>query len=503
VTTVIDKLVYKIVSDTGDFTTGVKGTRRELALAKRVMLDTQKPADQLAAAERGLEQLYQKRLITLPQYQAALKKTRDAFVPMATAVDRQTGGLNALGQAFGINLSSMTKWTAGLAAAAGAAKLTARFARGLSDTLRDLDKEFKLAATVGIEVNELRALEIASDRAGIGADKLQNMLKRLARVTGDTVNNTGEARVGFEMLSIDMDKFLGLPVEERMVEIARAIGDLGTREAQVSATAKIFEAEGRDLVRVFDALRDSGITPFREEVERLGLAMDEGDIARLQDFNDTLSNFGKRGQGLQESFLAGAVEETNALAGAVDAAGVDLSVFANIMGKFGSRQVLDTVIGKQAGDALRGAVGLWGEFGETATTAADRVTESVDDMSDGLKEFIKLTDTLRAAPGPDPFEQEVSRMIEQDDPAGRDPFEVEFEKAERERRRQLVQPTAANTALLRGSTAAISFEEKLKAGRGKEISILTRIEKNTRSATPVSNVLGITEVGLSAGVPQP
>ena len=94
-------------------------------------------------------------------------------------------------------------------------------------------------------------------------------------------------------------------------------------------------------------------------------------------------------------------------------------------------------------------------------------------------------------------------MIEQDDPAGRDPFEVEFEKAERERRRQLVQPTAANTALLRGSTAAISFEEKLKAGRGKEINILTRIEKNTRSATPVSNVLGITEVGLSAGVPQP
>ena len=494
----IGTLAYKITADTRSFDRSIKATRREMSSAKRLIEATRTPVEKLEQAERGLQQLYQKRVIDLKTYSRSLARVRAELAPTTAAVDKKKLALADMGGALGVNIGALSAWSLGLAAA-GAAAMAAKNSIGdLRRTLADMDSQLKTARTVGVEVNQLRALELGASRAGIS--NIEPMLKRLSRVTGDTVNDMGEAAAGFDALGIDIQKFVQLPVEKRFQEIAVAIGELATREQQVSVAAKIFESEGRDLVRLFDDIRSAGgVEYFRDEIDRLGLSIDSVDAARLQDFSDTLDNFAKRKQGVKESFLVGLVGEVNALAEALDRAGTGftelLSLTAKAAGGAMANIAIDTVVGQAAGTAIRAA-------GKAIAVAAPKKTAAVpgrlaaktpgagvpvpDEISPGLQQFLAETKRMRDA-APDPFQQAVRRSLAAADTVDGEPFQSLRQQA----------PTA-NTAVMKGSAAAVSLEARLRGGRSKELGFLSRIEKNTRriSADTTAADQEIIEVGI-------
>lgn len=206
-----------------------------------------------------------------------------------------------------------------VATAAGAA-LVASF-----KSATDRADEFgKLAAGVGVTVEQFSRLQYAADLSGLSTEQLQ---KALAKLAGDGVANANDALIDIA------EQFANLP--DGADKTARAIDIFG-------------EKLGPGLIPLLNQGRD-GLAALAAESDAFGRTISGETAAAAEQFNDNLTRLSSRATGLSNSLAAELLPTLNDFTGYVLQASKDSAVFAESVGALatafkGLLTVVDAVI---------------------------------------------------------------------------------------------------------------------------------------------------------------
>lgn len=158
------------------------------------------------------------------------------------------------------------KWGSALAAVAvGAIALFVR------QQLKAIDTAAKFSAAIGISVNQLQAMQLAANIAGIAQDKLDKALKRMVKSVSDGVNGLSTAVRAFDALGLSAEDLAQLDPAEIFKRIADAVQDAGGGIKTLGALMDIFGAKnGAELINLLKEGREGIEAMEREPLGRSG-----------------------------------------------------------------------------------------------------------------------------------------------------------------------------------------------------------------------------------------
>ncbi|WP_430436867.1 hypothetical protein [Oceanibaculum nanhaiense] len=239
-----------------------------------------------------------------------LRKDLETVKREVDGASRQmTGSLKGLDRQFGnVNrgLGAAAVAARGLIAALGVREIAAF----TGQTLQMADAVAKTADSVGVSTGALQGWRYAVGFAGVASQELDRGLLQLNRRIGETAAGTGEARLTFQALGIEVKDANGQvkATEQVFLEVADRIAAIESPAQQAAAASKLF---GEELGgRMVNALRNGGdgLQRLSREAQALGLVWDEKLLRQTEALNDEMSRLGQivgtnfRG-GLLEGFV--------------------------------------------------------------------------------------------------------------------------------------------------------------------------------------------------------
>ncbi len=186
-----------------------------------------------------------------------------------------------------------------LAAAAGAA-LSFRAFNAVAATL---DRTAKVARKLGIASEELAGLRHAAEQtAGVTGGTLDMALQRMTRRIAEAAQGSGEAVSALEELGLSAEQLNKQTPDEAFRRVAEAMKTVEGRSDKVRLAFKLFDSEGVDLVNTLDLGAD-GLKKMTAEAKRLGVALDEADLAKVEAYNDAMDRLQKSAGSLGSSLV--------------------------------------------------------------------------------------------------------------------------------------------------------------------------------------------------------
>lgn len=152
----------------------------------------------------------------------------------------------------------------GILGAIGAGATVGLVSREINETADSFDDLAKRARSLGMVSEDLDALEYAAARARVPSEQLGVAMKTLMRQMADTARGTGEGKVAFEALGIQVTDSNGRlkSATSMMAEIADKAGTLATAEERAAMMQKLFGESGVGMVNMLG----NGAAGFREMV---------------------------------------------------------------------------------------------------------------------------------------------------------------------------------------------------------------------------------------------
>jgi len=210
-------------------------------------------------------------------------------------------------------------WAAGTASITGALYSMKRQVETVIDITRQMagewDKTIKTAQKLGASANAFAALSYAGERVGVGSDKLATSLQRLTRKIGDAQRGGAEASMIFRQLGLNVDQLSLMTADQQFIAVSQAIAGLRTHTERLSATVKIFDSEGADLVRML-SLGSAGFAQIRAEAQLLGLTVSDDTAASFVELQDAITRLSAAIKGLKTDLAS---TFSNAVVSSVDA----------------------------------------------------------------------------------------------------------------------------------------------------------------------------------------
>ena len=162
------------------------------------------------------------------------------------ALTRAQASLGKLG------LVGFTAMTAGFAAATAAA---GAMAIGIKKAIDAGGALSELSARTGVAAGDLSILQMAFERAGVGAEKVGPSINKMQKAIVEAGQGGKEAQQGFEMLGLSVADISRLSPDKQFEAISKAIGGIDDPAQQAAAAMKIFGRSGGEMLALF---KDSG-----------------------------------------------------------------------------------------------------------------------------------------------------------------------------------------------------------------------------------------------------
>lgn len=203
-------------------------------------------------------------------------------------------------------------------AAVGGAAITATAAL-IKSQIDAADNLTKTSQAIGIEVEQLSALEFAAKLSGVEFASLTSGLGRFARVINDAYNGLATAKRSFDQLGISIKNSDGtLKSSEQLIdEIADRFAQMEDGVKKTAIAQELFGRSGAQLIPLLNQGAD-GIKTMTDEAERLGLVIDEKTGKAAEQFNDNLTRLRSvvtgTGRELTKELLPSMVEFTDLIA---------------------------------------------------------------------------------------------------------------------------------------------------------------------------------------------
>lgn len=151
-----------------------------------------------------------------------------------------------------------------------------------------IDAQAKFADSVGVTTEALAGLELAAEINGASQESLRKGFERLVVNLNDFKNGIGEARGAFERLGISIDDVSDRSPEEIFGLIGDSLNKIPNQAERAALAYEIFGRQGIKLIKTLEN-GSEGLRDFRDEAERLGLAVSRVDAAKVEAANDALT----------------------------------------------------------------------------------------------------------------------------------------------------------------------------------------------------------------------
>jgi len=159
--------------------------------------------------------------------------------------------------------------------AIGAAALTTGAALGFAAV--KLDDLADSAAALGIGVNQLKALQVAAQGAGVDAGTLDMAFRKLNQNLGDAfLNGSSNAAKALKRLQLSAQEVMSMPMDQQMLTIVAALNSIENPAVRAATSLDIL---GKNGIALLQAFKDTeSIKAFQTRLEALGLALTQTDL---------------------------------------------------------------------------------------------------------------------------------------------------------------------------------------------------------------------------------
>jgi hypothetical protein len=201
-----------------------------------------------------------------------------------------TGALSGLGAGFKRMLGGVFSVRGAIATLAGTGGLSLL----INSSISSADAIAKMADRTGTGVEELQELTYSARLAGIEQNKFGRILERLTVSIAETVRNTGEAKVGFELAGVTLRDTEGRVKSHGRVleELADAIAKTESATKRADIVNRIFgQRMGGQLLPLFKN-GAAGIRQMREEAREMGLVLDTVMVREAEKAGDQMARLG-------------------------------------------------------------------------------------------------------------------------------------------------------------------------------------------------------------------
>ena len=222
------------------------------------------------------------------------------------AFDKTKPAFGAVGKSLKGVTSAIFSMRTALVGVAG----VAGFGYLIKSSLNATDSLKKTADKIGTTTEALSALRYAAERTGVQTNTLDMAMQRFTRRTAEAAKGTGEAKGAIKELGLDANKLQRLSLDQQMVSLAGAFGNVTSKSDRLRIAFKLFDSEGAALVNTL-ALGEAGLEEMFGRAKTLGLVMSSQAAAGVEKANDAISDLLLIGRGLKDQF-------TSALAPAIE-----------------------------------------------------------------------------------------------------------------------------------------------------------------------------------------
>jgi len=254
-----------------------------------------------------------------------LKAKDEASKVVSSMKSNVTSGLKGIVKGFGM---------AALAGGALAGVITGSVVVGLQRMIRDefsaIDATAKLFREMGISTEALQSFRHAAELNGASANDLDKGLRKMMVGIGEAQQDIGTAKKAFDELGISLDDISGLSPEEQFKVIADAIAQVDDKSQKAALANQIFGRSGRQLINTLN-LGTKGLEEIQAEAEKLGIAYNAVDAAKIEQANDAVLRMQKVFQGVQNTIAIELAPYVEGLANKVRA--VSMTVIEFIKGR--------------------------------------------------------------------------------------------------------------------------------------------------------------------------
>tara|TARA_R100000808_G_scaffold25080_1_gene61493 strand:+ start:10211 stop:11599 length:1389 start_codon:yes stop_codon:yes gene_type:complete len=176
--------------------------------------------------------------------------------------------------------------------------------RGLKETTREVDKLAKQAEKLGTTTDVLSGLGFVAGQTGVELNKMTMAVQRMTRRMAEASEDGGEAKNTIADLGLDAEKLIALDLDEKLMVLAEAFGEVDNAGIKLARAFKLFDSEGADMVRVLN-LGAAGIKGMMDQARALGIVIDQDFADKVVDANDALDRMGRLFEGLQLMVVSG------------------------------------------------------------------------------------------------------------------------------------------------------------------------------------------------------
>jgi len=231
------------------------------------------------------------------------------------------------------------KIAAGIMAAAAVAAGVAM----VRSSLKTIDEQAKLAASLRTTTSSLQILTRAADLAGVSQGEVEQATIMMTKSLSQAAQGTGPAVKALKALHLSANDLSKLPIDQKMIKIQDAIAKFIPSAQQAAIASQIFGARAG---LIFTRIDSATLRQATKDVQDFGVAVSESGAAQIQRTNDALSRMGLLWRGIANQLAVAAAPALEAIANAMAA------------------------IGKVTGPLGRAIKGLFNHIGEIATIAA-------------------------------------------------------------------------------------------------------------------------------------
>ena len=205
--------------------------------------------------------------------------------------------------AFGGVLKKITFSVFSMRSALVALGGAAGFGYMVKSSLNATDSLAKTASKIGTTTEALSKLQYAAGITGVETNTLNMAMQRFTRRTAEAAQGTGEAKGAIKELGLDARKLQQLPLDQQMMKLAGAFGNVQSDADKLRIAFKLFDSEGAALVNTL-ALGSDGLEKMFGRAKALGIVMTSDAAAGAERANDALSDLFSIARGIISQFSA-------------------------------------------------------------------------------------------------------------------------------------------------------------------------------------------------------
>lgn len=269
------------------------------------------------------------------------------------AIDKTKGAFGSVTRSLGIASKALFSFKTAILGAVGVGGLGLLVRNSLLAT----DTLGKTATKLGVTTEALGAMRYAAELTGVATQTTDMAMQRFTRRLSEAAAGTGEAKGALRELNIDAEALVRLPLDQQMLEVADAFGNVENQADRVRLAFKLFDSEGVSLVNTLAQGKEALQAVFLE-ADNLGILMSTKAAQGVEKANDAFLRL--------RTLFGGIVDQT------VGALAPALEGLATLIKDYVLEQI----------NSLNGSVE---EFGRQA---ANFILRSISTMLRGLANFV-------------------------------------------------------------------------------------------------------------------